>query len=339
MRWFALAMAAALSACAGEGLAETPSAEVCGRADSHARGEWLPVRGGRIWYSARGPVDAPPVVFLHGGPGYNSYVFERSVGERLAGRVRLVVLDQRGCGRSASVGAELGLEPTLSDLEALRRALGVERWTVVGHSFGGLLAVAYAQRHPDAVAGLVLVETTPDLPAAFAHQLQTAAAAADERWPEQAESIRTLAEGDGPAFDRLLALYGLTGQTSLQALLHWASPAHQARADRWDADSGLLRCTRPSVLEAFAADGLLDGTEPSLGRPLPTPGVLVGGRHSNVIGAAQLGHAAEVWGVEQRWMSESGHFPYVEEPAAFTALVADAAETFAEGARFSRTAP
>lgn len=327
------AVALMLAACttqAREPAAPSTEAATCGLAESYAGGEWLSRDDATLWYSARGPVDAPAVVFLHGGPGYNGYVFERAVGDALTERVRLVVLDQRGCGRSANLDAEaeLGLDATLDDLEALRRHLGIERWTVLGHSFGGLLAAAYALRHPDSTAGVILVETTPSLPRALEHQLQTTAAAAPERWPDHADAIAAVANGDGRPFDRLLRLYGLTGRESLQALLHWHDPSNQARADRWDEQSGLLQCTRPRVLEAFAADGLLDGERPTWAGALPRPGVLIGGARSNVIGEAELTRAAESWGVDRLTMAESGHFPYVEEPAAFVEAVHSAAETF-----------
>lgn len=73
---------------------------------------------------------------------------------------------------------------------------------------------------------------------------------------------------------------------------------------------------------------MLDGTNPTVARPLPRPGRLIGGRHSQVVGEAELARAAEVWGVDLVWMEASGHFPYVEEPTAFAAAVAAAGAAF-----------
>ena len=91
--------------------------------------------------------------FVHGGPGYNAYGFERSIGPRLERSIRMVYLDQRGCGRSAG-GAEdlpLGMDETVADFERLRAQLGIARWSVIAHSYGGLVALVYASRHVDAI--------------------------------------------------------------------------------------------------------------------------------------------------------------------------------------------
>ncbi len=97
-----------------------------------------------------------PVVFLHGGPGagcepYHRRFFDPDV-------YRIVLFDQRGCGRSTP-HAELAGNTTqalVADIERIRQHLGIERWLVFGGSWGSTLALAYAQTHPQRVAGLIL---------------------------------------------------------------------------------------------------------------------------------------------------------------------------------------
>ena len=97
-----------------------------------------------------------PIVFLHGGPGSGFRAQHRKLFD--ANRYRSVFFDQRGAGRSRPKGS-LSANTTdhlIADIEAIRIALGIDRWLVVGGSWGATLALAYAERHPDRVAGLVL---------------------------------------------------------------------------------------------------------------------------------------------------------------------------------------
>jgi len=97
-----------------------------------------------------------PVVVLHGGPGAGISPsmprFHDPAG------YRMVLFDQRGCGRSTPY-AELSENTTwdlVSDMEAIRGHLGIERWQVFGGSWGSCLALAYAETHPDRVTELIL---------------------------------------------------------------------------------------------------------------------------------------------------------------------------------------
>jgi proline iminopeptidase len=97
-----------------------------------------------------------PAVFLHGGPGGGIEPKYRRFFDPAA--YRIVLFDQRGCGQSTPY-AELRDNTTwhlVSDMEALRASLGIERWQVFGGSWGSTLALAYAEKHPDRVTELVL---------------------------------------------------------------------------------------------------------------------------------------------------------------------------------------
>jgi proline iminopeptidase len=101
-------------------------------------------------------VDGLPVVFLHGGPGSGCSPNQRRLFD--PARYRAILVDQRGCGRSRPLGNTRANTTAhlVADLEYLREALGIPRWLVFGGSWGGLLALAYAQAHPERVLGLVL---------------------------------------------------------------------------------------------------------------------------------------------------------------------------------------
>ena len=113
------------------------------------------VPGGEVWYRSVGE-GGPALVMLHGGPGVpHDYLTTHDV---LAADRRLVYYDQLGCGRSDRPD-DPGLwtvERFVEELEALRSALGLGRVHLLGQSWGGSLALAYALTHGDAVAGIVL---------------------------------------------------------------------------------------------------------------------------------------------------------------------------------------
>lgn len=116
--------------------------------------------GQQLYWEESGNPDGKPVVFLHGGPGGATAPFHRQFFDPQA--YRIVLFDQRGCGRSTphiADGASLETNTTwnlVADIERLRTHLGIERWQVFGGSWGSTLALAYAQTHPDRVTELVL---------------------------------------------------------------------------------------------------------------------------------------------------------------------------------------
>lgn len=117
----------------------------------------MAVGEGHILYVEEcGPVDGQPVLFLHGGPGSGCSAAQRRLFD--PERFRVVMVDQRGAGRSLPSG-ELEANTTLdlvADLDYVREALGIQNWIVFGGSWGSLLAMVYAQIFPESVNGLVL---------------------------------------------------------------------------------------------------------------------------------------------------------------------------------------
>lgn len=109
-----------------------------------------------IYWEQCGNPDGVPILFLHGGPGAGASPTHRRFFDPR--HYRIVILDQRGAGRSRPLG-ELRANTTadlVADLERLRTTLGIERWHVFGGSWGSTLALAYAQSHPDRCLGLIL---------------------------------------------------------------------------------------------------------------------------------------------------------------------------------------
>ena len=126
--------------------------------------ELQPYRRGRlrvsdlheIYYEVCGNPEGKPVAVLHGGPGGGITPFLRRLHDPKL--YRIILFDQRGCGQSTP-NAELRENTTwhlVADMEALRSHLGIEKWQLLGGSWGSTLALAYAQKHTQRISELVL---------------------------------------------------------------------------------------------------------------------------------------------------------------------------------------
>lgn len=118
---------------------------------------YLPLSDGHVMYWEQvGNPRGKPVFFLHGGPGAGAGAVHRRFFDPAFWRV--IIFDQRGAGRSKPLGSlNMNTTPHLvSDIETLRKFLGLERVLLFGGSWGSTLALAYAQAHPEAVMGAVL---------------------------------------------------------------------------------------------------------------------------------------------------------------------------------------
>ncbi len=105
-----------------------------------------------------------PLVLLNGGPGGTHHYFHPWFA-RAAGFARVIYYDQRGCGLSDFEPGEGGysVEQAADDLDAMRQALGIDRWVVLGYSYGGFLGQLYTLKYPESVAGLVLLGASPGM--------------------------------------------------------------------------------------------------------------------------------------------------------------------------------
>ncbi len=112
--------------------------------------------GHEVYLEECGDPDGIPVLFVHGGPGAGCTVDDRRYFDPM--RYRIILFDQRGCGRSKPHGnLENNDTPSLMrDMEVIREHLNIQRWMLFGGSWGSTLSLLYAQKHPDKVMGLIL---------------------------------------------------------------------------------------------------------------------------------------------------------------------------------------
>ena len=150
----------------------------------------IPIRDVSLFVKVVGRVD--PLLLMHGGPSadHTSMLPFR----RLADQFTLVFYDHRGNGRSTGAPSSMTWENLTADADALRQRLGFERWAVLGHSFGGHVALEYALRYPNRLSHLVLLDTGGDSRWSRQHAVELLA----ERGysPEKVELVRRWFNGE-----------------------------------------------------------------------------------------------------------------------------------------------
>ena len=122
---------------------------------------YVAIANGRLYYQVVGKGD--PVIVIHGGPGLDQGHLLPGMAA-LASLHQVVFYDQRGSGRSnlATIDEQsISIEQFVEDLETLRRTLGYQKVTLIGHSWGGMIAMRYAIKYGVNVTKMILMNTMP----------------------------------------------------------------------------------------------------------------------------------------------------------------------------------
>ncbi|GLZ79107.1 proline iminopeptidase [Actinorhabdospora filicis] len=284
----------------------------------------ISVNGTRLYVDARGPEDGVPVVFVHGGPGMSCHPFMSAQGDALASRgLRIIGVDQRGLFRSDELpaDAEITIEAIIGDFEALREALGLDGWGVIGHSFGGWLATHYAVAHPGRVRSVLFDSPGWDQDIAGRHRLAIIAEILDGRGDEEgATRARRLMMKP----ERLALADDVHGQIAALGEDAWRMTfATREASDAFDAAQAEVpedawRWERHLHLRARSFEPALPLLE-----KLTMPTMLLHGRHDPVVPPAAVGaYRAAVAEPRAVRLDGSAHLPFAEEPEAYTEAVA-----------------
>ena len=301
------------------------SLAACARAAAPRSGTHdVELNGARLHFTVRGQSTggAPPVVFLHGGPGQGSAHFEGLAGAHMERRLRMVWLDQRGSGLSERpASGDYALPTLVEDIEALRRHLGVERIALIGQSFGGLLALEYAARHPERVSHLVFVAGLWDTALQCRLRLRKLAELRPEAWARVRAD--TLAPDGSRRHDCDLVFAALQGaeREAYDRQIMYPDPSVERRMDSVNAARG-VRNTGELGRALFQQGGLGTYQFRAFDR-ITMPVLVLAGRHDGAAvpeGLREL--ASQLPRARYVELERSGHFPYLDEPERFAELVA-----------------
>lgn len=256
-----------------------------------------------------------PIVFLAGGPGFDVDYFEDAAKFFPVGYQR-VFLEQRGTGKSRPPqlnASNMSLRLAVEDLEVLRKHLGLERLTLAGHSWGGMLAMAYAASHADRVERLILIGSGGPTREFFEYyednidaRLHSEDKEAMTYWDNAAKHG---VDADKAALESIRAIFPAFFFNRAQGLaVAAAKPDGSYHADTnsvmmadiekgYDLRVGLARVTSPVLIIQGRQDPTGDATAEEI--------------HALLSGSVI------------RYINQCGHFPWIEQPENFKGIIAD----------------
>ena len=255
-----------------------------------------------------------PIIVINGGPGFShTYLHLSGVWEELARGGPVVFYDQRGTGRSRQLSQRgtSTLQDNIDDLEALRRHLNYEKVTLIGHSWGGYLSMAYAAQHPDRLEKLVLVGTAGPKWFEIPDRSGEPSDLFDYIFPDVAERRSRISArlGDTRAADDDVAAY--------------LSMLFLSEEKRDDFISGCRDCRLDREVNRLVNEDLrrFDFT-PQLAR-FEFPVLITTGRYDiNVAPLVAYRIHQKISKSELVFFEKSGHMPFYEEPSKFVEVVA-----------------
>lgn len=255
--------------------------------------------------------EGEPFVVLHGGPGmYHDELYPFF--QEFARNHRVIFYDQRGNGRSRLETIDtstFSVELLVADLEGLRQAFGIEQLNLIGHSWGGLLAMYYAVEHPEHVKRLILVDAAPVnsnlVIASYENQIS-------RYTPEEWEQLQALWEseryrvGDPEIHNQAMRL-------SEGVVFHDKSVIDAyMQAAAFNAEKALAAV----ALGDLATRIKLSITVQSGLAKIACPTLILQGEHDFIVPEApRLAHEL-IAGSELVVIPDSGHYPHIENPVA-----------------------
>jgi len=270
----------------------------------------VPVRDAELYYREIG--QGQHVIVLHGGPDFDhTYLLPEM--DRLSDSFRLIYYDQRGRGRSArNVRPEdVTIRSEIEDLESLREYFQLESAAILGHSWGGLLAMEYALHHPERVSHMILLNTAPASHDDFIRlqQHRRKRAAADIEKLNALSSDARYQAGDP---DAVAAYYRIHFRATLRQPEHLEKLINRLRSS----------FTKEGILKAREIEKRLMNETwlsneynllPQLGQ-LTIPTLILHGEYDHIPTECALHVAEAIHGAGFAMLNDCGHFSYLQRP-------------------------
>jgi pimeloyl-ACP methyl ester carboxylesterase len=273
---------------------------------THARDIFVTANGLRHHLIARGSPGQPVVLLIH-GLTQQAHVFD-AIAARLGDSYHVYALDVRGRGESEWGAAQDYAMPTyVEDLEAVREALGLESFSLLGTSMGGLIAMYYSAQHPERVLRLVMNDIGPEIDRQGLQRIQAMASSAPEAFTDLKAVAKYYREENGPVLAR-------RSDDEVVEYARW----HVRRSDNglyvWKMDPAIRQ---PQPGAARAADPW------EAYRRVKCPVLLVRGSTSDILSRQTVERMKrESPHVSTVEVANVGHAPSLAEPEAESALLA-----------------
>jgi len=276
---------------------------------------YVEVEGGRVWYRRLGEGDALPVLLLHGGPGA-AHDYMLPLAERLSEHRPAIVYDQLGCGRADKPDdtSLWTVDRSVTEVDQVRAALGLDRCHLLGQSWGGWLAIDYMARGPVGVAGLVLASTSASI-AQFVAGARRLIDALPEPHRTALQELGARGEYDHPD-------YRAAEQEFYRRHLCRMDPWPEAlvrSSDQMEGNQVYATMNGPTEFDVIGRLRTWDRT-PDLGR-IDVPTLITCGRYDEITPACSETIAKGIPDARVVVFEESAHVAHLEEAEAYAGTV------------------
>ena len=272
-------------------------------------------KGVQLYYRVLGS-GGPPVVLIHGGPGFTSDYLADDLAT-MARNHSLFVYDQRGIGRSTLVSdsTALAAQRYVEDLEAIRKHLGLQRLTLLGHSWGVAPAALYAMQYPERVSRMILVGAIPAEGRELVSAFQKMAAARDSATLRRMSELSRIRQRNPDDLTACREYY----QLWFRPFFANRDAERRMKGNVCAGSSASLKNKRNVDRFTFASLGSWDWLT-SLSRT-DVPTLIIQGELDPLPIESARKWAAAMPNARLLELKGIGHFPYVEAPEAFFAAV------------------
>jgi proline iminopeptidase len=301
---------------------------------------YINVASKNIYVEQYGKENKRSIVYFHGGPGAGCLDF-RNQAKALGERYHVVIFDQYGCWRSDAIpeNEAFGMKDSVRLIDNMREALGMDTWTVLGHSYGGMLACLYAHTYPNRVDALIYECPSWD----FVLSLKSASALYFYPYFKSIQSeegmklcdkiINTDYTDKNDLIADHIAVLKMVKDDKVREYLHGINAEElYSHYQIWDEIEGLTqeqyneiykRGGQTSLNKIFESGEMLTDYLPYL-NDIKQPSLLLVGKYDPICEKTQRDYfqkyVAKGTVVE---FNNSGHFPRIEQPQAYTKAIID----------------
>ena len=276
----------------------------------------IDVPGGQVWYKVVGSGESVPLLTLHGGPGGGHDYLEPL--NALASERPIVFFDQLGCGKSDTPDdvSLWRIDRFVDEVTAVRDALGLDRIHLLGHSWGGWLAIEYMLGAPSGVVSLTLASTSASIPQ-FVHEAGTLIS---ELPREMAETMRRLeAEGDfeNPEFEAgMMEFY----KRHLCRLDPWPDPIMRSLENL---DGNIVYETMNGPTEFTVIGNMKDWNRIEKLSEIVAPTLITCGRYDELTPACSRTLRQGIMNSRMHVFERSAHMAHLEEAESYLQILSE----------------
>lgn len=282
-----------------------------------------------IYYEIYGECNKNTLVYFHGGPGASCLDFAVQA-KALGSKLKVIIFDQCGVLRSERImeNESYGMKIQVDMIEEMRKMLGIGKWSVLGHSYGGMLACLYAHVYPSSVDKLILECPSLD----FADSAKSIAYYLSDYISESCgdeakklcEKIKITEYTDKTSAFDLMSLLGYIQDTKLRNYLHGISYEEYTKYTYSETITNEMWAKSETHLTKLLDEGKMFENFLPILNDLHKPLMLINGLYDPACSKNQIRYIKEnVVTAKQVLFENSGHFPRIEEAAKYTQCVTD----------------